>query len=52
MMTALNVILSVALMLVGIVFAAIFPRALSARLMTGEWPHQSEQSKRIYEKLP
>lgn len=27
-------------------------RAMSARMMTGAWPHQSEESKNIFDSLP
>lgn len=30
----------------------VFLRALSTRLMTGKWPHQSEESKKIFDDLP
>ncbi len=30
----------------------IFLRALSARLMAGHWPHQSQEAKDIFDNLP
>lgn len=35
----------------GLVFG-VFLRALSARLMTGKWPHEDEVAKAIFDKLP
>jgi hypothetical protein len=38
---------------IPLLFAAwVFVRALSTRMMTGSWPHQSQEAKGIFESLP
>ena len=43
--------LFIGVVLVALVLVA-FSRALTARLCTGKWPHQSQESLRIYRRLP
>lgn len=45
---ALQIILAIFLAIIGVLFL----RAVTARVVTGKWPHQSEASKRIYDSLP
>lgn len=36
----------------GAIIVLTFLRALSTRMMTGKWPHQSEEAKNTFDDLP
>lgn len=48
----METLLTIVFVFFGALFAAGFTRALTAKLMTGKWPHQSEESKDIFDSLP
>lgn len=48
MWNLLAIVLAIPLLLLS----WIFLRALSARIMTGYWPHQSKEAKDIFDILP
>lgn len=44
----LQIVLAIFLAIIGVLFL----RAVTARVVTGKWPHQSEASRNIYQRLP
>ena len=44
--------ITLVILLAVLVLVWVFLRALTARLLTGKWPHQDEHSHRIFRKLP
>lgn len=40
------------LLLLGCIVIVAFLKAVTARLITGKWPHQCEHSRSIYRNLP
>jgi hypothetical protein len=45
------IVIVVAVILANIA-AWVFFRALTARLLTGKWPHEDEEAKNIFDHLP
>lgn len=45
-------IFAVLLSLLLIVVVCIFMRAVTAKLLTGKWPHEDELAKEVYDSIP
>lgn len=47
----MTTIIAIIIGTVGALIAVAFMRALTARPLTGYWPHQHKESKRVYDYL-